>query len=63
MQAAIDLGAPLQAKDFLEGQLYTWLAWHETPGRPFGTAMTSRVLDPASPRADAFVAWFKALFE
>lgn len=40
----------------------TWLAWQENPGRPFGTAITAKYLDPTRPAARAFVAWLRKLF-
>ncbi len=42
--------------------IHTWLAWQETPGLPFGTAITARFLDPLHARADSFVAWLRELF-
>jgi hypothetical protein len=59
---ARELGAPLAAKDAMKGILYTWLAWREEPGLPFGTALTARVLRHDSAEALAFVAWFNKLF-
>ncbi len=43
--------------------LHTWLAWQETPGLPFGTALSSGILTPESPLADRFIEWFKGVFE
>ncbi len=59
---ARELGAPLAAKDAMKGILYTWLAWREQPGLPFGTALTAHVLRHDSAEALAFVAWFNKLF-
>lgn len=59
---ARELGGPLAEKDLMKGMLYTWLAWREHPGLPFGTALTVRVLAHDSAEALAFVAWFKRLF-
>ena len=42
--------------------IHTWLAWQETPGRPFGTAITARFLDPDVPQAAVFAAWLRNLF-
>ena len=42
--------------------LHTWLAWQETPGRPFGTAISAQFLDPAVPETAAFAAWLRNLF-
>jgi len=59
---ARDLGASLAEKDLMKGMLYTWLAWREQPGLPFGTALTARVFGHDSADALAFVSWFKRLF-
>ncbi|MBI3269005.1 MAG: hypothetical protein HYZ53_08280 [Planctomycetes bacterium] len=61
-ERAIGLGAPLKLGDRRKGELHAWLAWQETPGMPFGTAITAHVLGSSSPEALAFVAWFKSLF-
>lgn len=42
--------------------IHTWLAWQEEPGKPMGTAITARYLDPSVPQADALVSWLKRLF-
>ena len=42
--------------------LYTWLAWQETPGRPFGTALTAHFLDSGAPEVDRLVSWLERLF-
>ena len=42
--------------------IHTWLAWQEEPGRPFGTAITARFLDPYVPEVDVLVDWLKRLF-
>lgn len=42
--------------------IHTWLAWQKEPGRPFGTAITARFLDPNVPEVDVLVAWLNRLF-
>lgn len=42
--------------------LHTWLAWQEQPGKPFGVAIKTHVLDPCCPSANALVAWLRRLF-
>ena len=32
--------------------IHTWLAWQAEPGRPYGTAIAARFLDPDLPQAD-----------
>lgn len=55
-----DRGCP--EKDRAKSHLYTWLAWQREPGRPFGTALTARILGHDSPEALAFLSWFRRLF-
>jgi hypothetical protein len=42
--------------------IHTWLAWQEEPGKPMGTAITARYLDPDVAQVDVLVAWLKQLF-
>ena len=42
--------------------MHTWLAWQENPGRPFGTAITSRFLDPGASQVEVLVDWLRQLF-
>ncbi len=42
--------------------IHTWLAWQEEPGRPYGTAITAKFLDPSQPQADILATWLKRLF-
>jgi hypothetical protein len=42
--------------------IHTWLAWQEEPGKPLGTAITARYLDPNVPQVDQLVAWINQLF-
>jgi hypothetical protein len=42
--------------------IYTWLAWQKEPGKPLGTAITMRYLDPTLPAAEAMVQWLQRLF-
>jgi hypothetical protein len=42
--------------------IHTWLAWQEEPGKPLGTAITARFLDPSVPQVDVLVSWLKRLF-
>ncbi len=42
--------------------IHTWLAWQEEPGKPLGTAITARYLDPDVAQADALISWLKRLF-
>ena len=50
------------AKDRPKAFIHTWLAWQDEPGKPMGTAITKRYLDPNSTQAARFVAWLRQLF-
>lgn len=54
------LGASFKNED--KARIYTWLAWQDPEGRPFGTAITDGALGAESDVADRFVAWFHRLF-
>lgn len=55
-------GAAYVPKHRDKAMIHTWLAWQEPPGRPFGTALTAKILDPKSNHASAFVQWFRTLY-
>ena len=42
--------------------MHTWLAWQNSPGRPYGTAITAGFLDACAPAADDIVSWLNRLF-
>ncbi len=42
--------------------IHTWLAWQKEPGRPLGTAITAKFLDPHVAQVDVLVTWLKRLF-
>ena len=42
--------------------IHTWLAWQEEPGKPLGTAITAKFLDPNVTQVDVLVAWLKRLY-
>jgi len=42
--------------------IHTWLAWQQAPGRPLGTAITAKFLDPNVAQVDVLVVWLKQLF-
>ncbi len=42
--------------------IHTWLAWQEEPGKPLGTAITAKFLNPNVSQVDLLVAWLKRLF-
>lgn len=49
-------------KDKPKALIHTYLAWQEEPGRPLGTAITARFLDPDVPQVDVLVGWLTRLF-
>ena len=42
--------------------IHTWLAWQEDPGKPYGTAITAKFLDPTVPQVDILEKWVRRLF-
>lgn len=48
--------------DTTKAVIHTWLAWQSDPGKPYGTAITAKFLDPTVPEADVLVAWLEHLF-
>lgn len=42
--------------------IHTWLAWQQEPGKPFGTAITARFLDPNVAEARVIASWLRRLF-
>lgn len=42
--------------------IHTWLAWQKDPGKPLGTAITARFLDPNVAQVDVLVSWLNRLF-
>lgn len=53
---------PFTQCDKPKAVIHTWLAWQSEPGRPYGTAITARFLDPDVPLVDVLVAWLERLF-
>ncbi len=43
--------------------IYSWLAWQESPGLPFSTAMKSKSLNAPAEMAQSFLNWIKNTFE
>lgn len=56
-------GARFSDKDYRKAYLHAWLAWQEDPGRPYGTAIRARFFGARSETADAFVEWFRRLYD
>jgi len=45
-----------------KAEIYTYLAWQDEPGKPFGIAITAHTLHPNTELADIFIEWLKRLF-
>jgi hypothetical protein len=57
------LGAPFRDVHREKAELHAWLAWQDPPGRQLHDAVRARILPPAPPVTDAFISWFRRLFE
>jgi hypothetical protein len=42
--------------------IHTWLAWQDEPGKPLGTSITARYLDPGVTQVDVLVSWLNRLY-
>ena len=42
--------------------IHTWLAWQKEPGRPYGTAIAARFLNPDVPQVRVLAEWLRRLF-
>lgn len=51
-----------KALDKPKAELHTWLAWQKKPGKPLGTAITAKFLDPNVPQVDILIAWLRRLY-
>lgn len=60
---AKEIGASCKDCHVDKAHLFTWLAWQDEPGQYPGTALTRKILDPHSPSAATFIAWFRRLYE
>lgn len=59
---AIKSGAGLKQVDTVKGAVHAYLAWQESPGLPFGSALTAQFLKHEGPQVNEFVVWFRRLF-
>jgi len=46
-----------------KAEIHTWLAWQKEPGKPFGTAISEKYLDPNTLYAQKLTDWLNKLFE
>ena len=56
-------GAPFRETHRTKAQVHTWLAWQDEPGKQLHQAVDHGVLKPDKPESQAFVKWFRQLFE
>ena len=47
---------------FTKALIYTWLAWQEVPGKPFGQAITKGFFETDGPHVQGLLAWLTRLF-
>jgi len=59
---ALKAGATYRPVQRSKACLHAWLAWHDPPGNPFGTALEAGTLRADSADALAFLDWFTWLF-
>ena len=56
-------GATFKDAHLDKANIHAWLAWCDPPGRQLHEAVMQRILEPSSPHAQPFVAWFCNLFQ
>lgn len=56
-------GARFSDAKLRKAVLHTWLAWQEEPGLRYGTAIGARYFRHDPPTAQAFVAWYRSVFD
>ncbi|HRI51871.1 MAG TPA: hypothetical protein PLW65_16960 [Pseudomonadota bacterium] len=61
-KTAAELGAPFKSAHRDKALIHTWLSWQDPPGAQLHQAVRIGSLDPKSPQAAVFVAWFRRLF-
>jgi hypothetical protein len=62
-QKACEIGAAFRGVDTFKAVLHTWLAWQQTPGLPFGTAIHARYFKHDGPAALGFVKWVRVVVD
>lgn len=62
-ERAKELDARFSENDKNKAVLHTWLAWQETPGLPYGSAIRARYFRDDSSAAQGFVSWFRDTFQ
>jgi hypothetical protein len=62
-QEAQNLGAPFREAHRDKARIHTWLAWQDPPGQQLHSAVMQKILRPGHPTAQAFIDWFRALYD
>jgi len=60
---AQELGASFPTHATRKAELQTWLAWCEEPGLPYGSALRAGYFVHDSTDSEAFLTWFRKLFQ
>ncbi|MEQ8971047.1 MAG: DUF3226 domain-containing protein [Coleofasciculus sp. C1-SOL-03] len=55
-------GAPFKDAHLDQANIYTWLAWQNSPGRQLHNAIIERIWNLQHPQAQPFMTWFKNLY-
>jgi hypothetical protein len=61
--AASEISQRFSDPDRIKAELHTWLAWQQEPGCRYGTAIRAKYFQHDTPAANAFVEWFRTLYE
>jgi len=62
LRASSQYGAEFSEPDRIKARVHTWLAWQESPGLPFGTAIKAAMFSHNAVIATAFVDWMTRLY-
>ena len=46
-----------------KAKIHSFLAWQDEPGKPMGQAITAKILDPNSDKANDFINWLEELYQ
>jgi hypothetical protein len=56
-------GAPFTEAHIDKANIHAWLAWQDPPGLELHQAVMKQIFDTHHPKAQAFMNWFKALYD
>ncbi|MDJ0733891.1 MAG: hypothetical protein QNJ47_07360 [Nostocaceae cyanobacterium] len=63
VKSAKKKGANFKDVHLDKANIYTWLAWQNSPGRQLHQAIKEQILNPQHPKAQTFFNWFKDLYD